>query len=145
MVVRQTRYRLAMARKKTQEGDAIARLADAGEDALRQLVDFPQRFATRSVDDLRQQMNHIVGRLRAIDPLVARVTKLEERVNAIEGKTGKPAKRRASTRTKTQPRPRPPATAAPPPAEADAGMPAVAAADEARPGDSPGHPLPGQR
>ena len=85
-----------MARTKKQEDDAIARLTDASEDALRQLVDFPHRLVVRSRDDLRQQINHIATRVRAIDPLVARVAKLEKRVSALERKT--PARRKASAR-----------------------------------------------
>jgi hypothetical protein len=92
-----------VARTKKQEGDAIARLSDASEDALRQLAGFPHRLFVRSGDDLRHEINQIATRLRAIDPLVARVTKLEERVNALERKRAQPAKRKAPTRRKPSP------------------------------------------
>ena len=92
-----------MARTKKQEGDAIARLTDASEEALRQLAGFPHRLVVRSRDDLRDEINQIANRLRAIDPLVARVTKLEERVNTLERKTAKPAKRKPPTRRKPSP------------------------------------------
>ncbi len=103
-----------VARTKKQEGDAIARLTDASEDALRQLAGFPHRLVVRSRDDFRHEINQIANRLRAIDPLVARVTKLEERVNALERKTAKPAKRKPPTRRKPSP-PGPGVTATPPP------------------------------
>ena len=102
-----------MARTKKQEGDAIARLTDASEEALRQLAGFPHRLVVRSRDDLRDEINQIANRLRAIDPLVARVTKLEERVNTLERKTAKPAKRKPPTRRKPSP-PGPGVTATPP-------------------------------
>jgi hypothetical protein len=102
-----------MARTRKQQGDAIARLTDASEDALRQLVDFPHRFVVRSRDDLRHQISDIAMRLRAIDPLVARVTRLEERVKTLEAKAAKPARRKAPARRKPSP-PRPEVTATPP-------------------------------
>ena len=124
-----------MARTKKQEGDAIARLTDASEDALRQLVDFPHRLVAGSRDDLRHQINHIALRLRAIDPLVARVTELEQRVKTLERKTAKPAKRKkAPTRRQARrpgaavaatPRPELEPTTTPPQEGLAADMPAL--------------------
>jgi hypothetical protein len=90
-----------MARTKAQETDAIARLADAGEDALRQLVDFPHRAVVRTRSDLGDRLHEIATRLRAIDPLVARVTELEKRLDSLERRKPKTTTRKRAARAKT--------------------------------------------
>ena len=77
-----------MARKKAQtkthQGHPISRLADAGEDALRELVDFPVRVVAGILDGVGERLQHVATRLRAVDPLVGRVAALEERLDTIQ-------------------------------------------------------------
>jgi hypothetical protein len=89
-----------MARRKgTQEGDVISRLADAGEDTVRALVDLPRRTAAGVIDRVEHRLREAAGRLRAIDPLYRRVVKIEKRLDSLESPT-KPRTRRAPTRAK---------------------------------------------
>jgi hypothetical protein len=90
-----------MARKKAQETDAIAKLADAGEDAVRQLIDFPHRVVVRTRSDLSDRLHDIGVKLRAIDPLVARVNELEKRVDSLEKHRPKKTSRKRSARPRT--------------------------------------------
>jgi hypothetical protein len=77
-----------MARKRrTQDGDAISRLADAGEDALRRLLDWPRRTAVGVKDDLGRQLDDAATKLREIDPLARRVAALEKRLDVLEKAT----------------------------------------------------------
>jgi hypothetical protein len=107
-----------MARTKAQEADAIARLADASEEALRQLVDFPHRVLVRSRSDVRDQLHQIATKLRAIDPLVARVTELEKRLASLE-QHSKATTRKAPARPKKRAsrKPASPAPVTQPPAD----------------------------
>ena len=95
-----TRYRLSMAgRRRRQDRDAISRLADAGEDALRRLVDLPRRAIVSVMDRVDERVHDVTTRLRAADPLAGRVEMLEKRLDSLE-KPKKTAARRASTRAK---------------------------------------------
>jgi len=82
--------------------DFLTRLADAGEDAIARLGDFPggQRFVEAS-HALRERLDELQQRVRSLDPLERRVTELERRLEALE-ESVKPAARRA--RTLTRPR-----------------------------------------
>jgi hypothetical protein len=96
---RRTRYRLGMAgRKGKQGGDVISRLADAGEDALRRLVDLPRRPVVGAIDRVEGRLHHVAARLRGIDPLYGRVVAIEKRLDSLE-KPPKRSTRRTSTRT----------------------------------------------
>jgi hypothetical protein len=89
-----------MARKRrTQDGDAISRLADAGEDALRQLLDWPRRTVVGVKDGMDRQLDDVATKLRAIDPLARRVAALEKRLDLLE-KQPKTTASTASTRAK---------------------------------------------
>jgi hypothetical protein len=79
------------------EKDILARLADAGEDALQRITELPggQRALT-AFNDLRTRVDDLTKKVRGIDALEARVAKLEKEVATL--KRPKPATRRSSTR-----------------------------------------------
>jgi hypothetical protein len=86
-------------RGKGPERDAISKLADAGEDALRQLVDFPRRAVVEVLDGVGDRLHDAATRLRSFDPLAGRVAELEQRLESIE-KAKKTTPRKASRRPK---------------------------------------------
>jgi uncharacterized protein YceH (UPF0502 family) len=61
--------------------DLVARLADAGEDALQRFAELPggQR-ALNAFNDLRARVDDLGKKVRGIDALEARVSKLEKQV-----------------------------------------------------------------
>ncbi len=107
------RYRHAMAPKKrkkkneTDDRDAIAQLADMGEDALRRLVDRPTQMVVGTVNGIEKRLQEIGIRLRAIDPLESRVAAIEKRLDTLEGRNlatargpSTPPKRSTTRRTR---------------------------------------------
>ena len=70
--------------RKTQDKDVIAQLADAGEDALRRVVDLPRRIAARTMDGVGERLHDVAAKLRAIDPLDRRVGAIERRLDSLE-------------------------------------------------------------
>ena len=85
--------------RRTQDEDAISRLADAGEDALRRLVDLPRRMVVGTMDAVGEQLHQVATKLRAIDPLDGRVGAIERRLDSLE-QPKKTTGRRASTSAK---------------------------------------------
>jgi uncharacterized small protein (DUF1192 family) len=69
----------------TQQKDVITRLADRGEDALQRLSELPggQR-AVKAFNDLRSRVDELTKKVRGIDELEARITKLEKEVAAMK-------------------------------------------------------------
>ena len=90
---------MAETKRTKQDQDAISRLADAGEDALRRLVDLPRRAAVGVMHRLGERLDDVATKLRTVDPLSRRVTTLEKRIDSLERPKKAPA-RRASTRAK---------------------------------------------
>jgi len=87
--------------KAPKEKDLAARLADAGGDAMQKLSDLPMGKAlVDGAQQLRERLDELATRIRAIDPLEKRVTVLEERVAALEKKS-KPAARKKPAAKKT--------------------------------------------
>jgi phage shock protein A len=82
---------------KAPEKDIIARLADAGEDAIQRLAELPggQRALT-AFNDLRTRVDELTKKVRGIDALEARVAKLEKEIAAL--KRPKAAPRRSTPR-----------------------------------------------
>lgn len=83
----------AVSSAKLGEKDLIARLADAGEEALHRLSELPggQRALT-AVNDLRTRVDDLTKKVRGIDALEARILKLEKEVAALK-KAKTPARR----------------------------------------------------
>jgi hypothetical protein len=80
--------------KTEKEKDFAARLADAGGEAMQKLSDLPMGKAlVDGAQQLRDRLDELGTRIRAIDPLEKRVTVLEQRLEALEKKS-KPAARR---------------------------------------------------
>ncbi len=80
--------------KTTKERDFASRLADAGGEAMQKLTDLPMGKAlVDGAQQLRDRLDELGTRIRAIDPLEKRVTALEERLAELEKKS-KPAPRR---------------------------------------------------
>jgi phage shock protein A len=78
--------------------DLVSRLAEAGEDALQRISELPggQRAVT-AFNDLRNRVDELSRRVRGIEELEARVSKLEKEVAALKrGSTT--STRRSSTR-----------------------------------------------
>lgn len=67
------------------EKDFMARLTDAGEEALQRLTELPggQRAVT-AFNDLRNRVDELAKKVRGIDALEARVTKLEKELAALK-------------------------------------------------------------
>jgi hypothetical protein len=86
--------------RKTRDdtADAISRLADSSEDAVRNLVALPLRMLIGTLDFLEAQLHKASDTLREIDPLDERVVQLERRVDSLEHQT---TGRRQSSRTTT--------------------------------------------
>ena len=82
--------------KSAQDKDLVARLTGAGEEALQRLSDLPGgKKAMQAVNDLRARVDELAKKVRGIDALEARVTKLEKELAAL--KKG-PTTRRSSPR-----------------------------------------------
>ena len=86
-------------RTKTAAGekDFVTRLADAGEEALQRLADLPggQRAMT-AFNDLRSRVDELGKKVRGIDALEERVSKLEKEIAAL--KKTKTSARRTTAR-----------------------------------------------
>lgn len=84
-----------MATTKTErDKDFAARLAEAGGEAMQKLGDLPMGKALiDGAQSVRERLDELATRIRAIDPLERRVAALEERLDALE-KKAKPAARK---------------------------------------------------
>ena len=72
----------------------ITRPAGAGEDALQRLGDLPGGKAVlESMTGVRERLDDVVARLRALDPLEKRVASLEKRLSSLEQPKRLPARR----------------------------------------------------
>jgi len=70
---------------KGQEKDLVARLADAGEDALAKFAELPGGTrALNAFNDLRTRVDDMSRKVRGIDELEARVVKLEKQVAELK-------------------------------------------------------------
>jgi polyhydroxyalkanoate synthesis regulator phasin len=90
--------------KTEKEKDFAARLADAGGEAMQRLSDLPMGKAlVDGAQQLRERLDELGTRIRAIDPLEKRITALEQRLEALEKKS-KPATRRKPAAKKPAPK-----------------------------------------
>jgi polyhydroxyalkanoate synthesis regulator phasin len=90
--------RNAKAQVKTQSKALVTRLTDAGEEALQRLADLPggQR-ALGAMNELRARVDELGKKVRGIEELERRITRLEKQVADL-----KPPRRAASTRSSTR-------------------------------------------
>ena len=80
---------------KTADKDFVTRLADAGEEALQRLAEFPGgQKALTAMNDLRARVDDLGKKVRGIDALEERVAKLEKEVAALK-KAKTPPRRQA--------------------------------------------------
>jgi hypothetical protein len=81
--------------KTTIEKDFLARLADAGEEALQRVADLPGgQKALTALNDLRTRVDDMAKKVRGIDALEARVARLEKELAAVK-KSKSPQRRQA--------------------------------------------------
>ena len=65
--------------------DVIAKLADRGEQTIARLSDLPGGTrALKAFNDLRTRVDELTKKVRGIDALEARVTKLEKELAALK-------------------------------------------------------------
>ena len=88
-----TQARRKAGASSSREKDFVSRLADAGEEALQRLSELPggQRALT-AMNDLRARVDDLAKKVRGIDALEARVTKLEKEIVSLK-KAKAPARR----------------------------------------------------
>src|SRR5687768_18582215 len=87
-----------MARK-----DLLARLADAGEEAISKLGDAPGSDKLLGfAHNMRERMDEMQKKVRGIDDLEKRVTELERRL-AAQGGDGGSSSRASASRAKSRP------------------------------------------
>jgi hypothetical protein len=86
--------------KPEKEKDFATRLADAGGEAMQKLSDLPMGKALADgAQQVRERLDELGTRIRAIDPLEKRVAALEQRLEALE--KSKTAARRKPAAKKT--------------------------------------------
>ena len=83
----------------------IARLADAGEEALQRLAELPGgKTMARALNDVRDRLDDVAGKLRKLDPIERRVSAIEKRLDSLEkpkkATARRPAARKTASRTK---------------------------------------------
>ncbi|HEX2302365.1 MAG TPA: hypothetical protein VHH57_01970 [Gaiella sp.] len=84
--------------KKETGDDVIARLAGKGEEAIQRLADLPGgNKAIKAFNDLKLRVDDLSRRMRGVDELEKRLTKLEKEVAALR-RAQKPASGQAPTR-----------------------------------------------
>lgn len=88
--------------------DLLTRLTGAGSDAMQRLSDMPGGKAfVDTAQSLRERLDELAARIRAIDPLEKRVTALERRLDALEKPPArKPARKTAAARPKPAAKPK---------------------------------------
>jgi hypothetical protein len=97
------------AKKAKADKDIIARLTDAGEDAVQRLGELPGgKTMVEAANTFRERLDELAARIRSIDPLEKRVARLEERLGALEQTRKAPARRSTAPRTSPRPRSAPP-------------------------------------
>ncbi len=83
--------------EQPQSKDLFTRLAEAGEEAIHKIADFPGGAKlTETVNTLRTRVDELQKRVRGLDELEQRIAELERRVDELSA--AKPAQRRRTTR-----------------------------------------------
>jgi len=90
-----------MAQTKEQEKDIVARLSEAGEDAVQRLSTMPGGKALiDTAHSFRERLDDLAVKIRALDPLEKRVAALEKRMSTLEKKVKPAAQKPAETKPK---------------------------------------------
>jgi len=84
----------------TRDDDVIARVAHAGEEALRRLFSLPRRIVAGTLDEAGDILHGVATKLGRADPMDSRVTALEKRLDSLEKPVGTT---RSSAATRTRP------------------------------------------
>jgi prefoldin subunit 5 len=79
--------------------DLLARLADAGEEALSRLASSPglERI-TGVISNLKEQVDALASRVRGLESLEKRVAELERKVERLSKSSGSSSRKTATTR-----------------------------------------------
>ena len=72
---------------KADNGHAISRLADSGEETIRHLVALPLRMLAGTLGIFEAVLRTAADTLREMDPLDERIVGLEKRVDSLEEQT----------------------------------------------------------
>ena len=79
-----------MTEDQTPQKDLLARLADAGEEALHRLAEAPgMDRATTFARSTRKQLDELTKRVQGISALEARIAKLEKQVATLSKESSK--------------------------------------------------------
>ena len=85
-----------------QQKDLLTRLAEAGEEAFARLSEIPGgNRLVEATHALRERLDEVQRRVRALDPLEKRVAELERRLQSLERK-GRSTAHRATAATKAR-------------------------------------------
>ena len=88
--------------KPEKEKDFATRLADAGGEAMQKLSDLPMgKVLADGAQQIRERLDELGTRIRAIDPLEKRVAALEQRLEALEKKSKTAARRKPAAKKTT--------------------------------------------
>ena len=84
---------------KRKQKDVLARLADAGEEALSRLASSPgMDRVTGAVTNLRDQVDALASKVRGMEKLEKRVDDLERKVERLSKSSGSSSRKTATTR-----------------------------------------------
>jgi hypothetical protein len=84
---------------KRKQKDVLARLADAGEEALSRLASSPgMDRVTGAVTNLKDQVDALASKVRGMEKLEKRVAELERKVERLSKSSGSSARKTATAR-----------------------------------------------
>jgi polyhydroxyalkanoate synthesis regulator phasin len=79
--------------------DLLARLADAGEEALTRLASSPgMERVTGAVTNLKDQVDALASKVRGMDALEKRIEELERKVERLSKSSGSSSRKTSTTR-----------------------------------------------
>ena len=95
-----------MAQTKTAQKDIIKRLSASGEDVVQRIADLPGgQKLLEAGNALRDRLDDVTRRLRALDGLEQRVAELEKRLDGLS--KPKPARKTTARKSTTARKPAP--------------------------------------
>jgi hypothetical protein len=88
---------MAQTKRSEADKDLVTRLSVAGEEAMQRLVTMPGGKAlVDTAHSMRERLDDLAVKIRALDPLEKRVSALEQRLDALD----KPARKKAPAKPK---------------------------------------------